>query len=58
MRIPRELVGEALQTAPASFVLTPRNPERRIHVGGNYISFGLVAALELGHRRAPLEALE
>ena len=26
VRIPRELVAEGLKTAPASFVLTPRNP--------------------------------
>ena len=43
VRIPRELVREALKTAPASFVLTPRNPRRRLHIGGDHISFGLVA---------------
>ncbi len=43
VRIPRELVRDALKSAPASFTLTPRNPARRIHVGGNHISFGLVA---------------
>ena len=43
VRMPRELVAEALKTAPASFVLTPRNAARRLHVGENYISFGLVA---------------
>jgi trimethylamine--corrinoid protein Co-methyltransferase len=42
-RIPRELIARALKTAPASFALTPRNPQRRIHLGENYISFGLVA---------------
>jgi trimethylamine--corrinoid protein Co-methyltransferase len=42
-RLPRELVLEAIKSAPASFVLTPRNPQRRIHLGENFISFGLVA---------------
>src|SRR5262249_6291768 len=43
VRIPRGLVDEALRSAPARFTLTPRNPERRIHVGEDHISFGLVA---------------
>jgi trimethylamine--corrinoid protein Co-methyltransferase len=43
VRIPRELVMRALQTAPASFTLTPRNPERALHVGEDHISFSLVA---------------
>jgi trimethylamine--corrinoid protein Co-methyltransferase len=43
VKIPRELVASALKTAPTSFVLTPRNPTRAIHVGENHISFGLVA---------------
>jgi trimethylamine---corrinoid protein Co-methyltransferase len=43
VRIPRELVAEGLKTAPSSFVLTPRNAQRRIHVGGDHVSFGLVA---------------
>ena len=42
-KLPRELVLDAIKSAPASFVLTPRNPERRIHLGENFISFGLVA---------------
>jgi trimethylamine--corrinoid protein Co-methyltransferase len=42
-KLPRELVLGAIKSAPASFVLTPRNPERRIHLGENFISFGLVA---------------
>jgi len=33
----------ALKSAPAAFTLTPRNPERAIHVGGNHVSFILVA---------------
>ena len=56
VRIDRAMVSEALQTAPASFTLTPRNPERRLTFGGNRIHFGLVAGppnvhdLERGRR--------
>ena len=56
VRIDRGMVSEALQTAPASFTLTPRNPERRLTFGGNRIHFGLVAGppnvhdLERGRR--------
>jgi trimethylamine--corrinoid protein Co-methyltransferase len=42
-KLPRELVLDAIKSAPPSFVLTPRNPERRVHLGENFISFGLVA---------------
>ncbi|HXP77545.1 MAG TPA: trimethylamine methyltransferase family protein [Stellaceae bacterium] len=42
-KLPRGLVLDAIKSAPASFVLTPRNPQRRIHLGENFISFGLVA---------------
>src|SRR4029077_12683577 len=51
VRIPRELVDRALQTAPSSFMLTPRNPARAIHVGENHISFGLVAGPPNVHDR-------
>jgi len=43
VRIPRDLIAEGLKTAPSSFVLTPRNPARRLHIGENHVSFGLVA---------------
>jgi trimethylamine--corrinoid protein Co-methyltransferase len=43
VRVPRGLVSSSLKTAPPSFVLTPPNPARCVHVGGNHISFGLVA---------------
>ncbi|QEX17539.1 methyltransferase [Hypericibacter terrae] len=43
VKIPRDLISAALESAPGSFVLTPRNPARRLHIGGNHISFGLVA---------------
>jgi trimethylamine---corrinoid protein Co-methyltransferase len=42
-KLPRELVLDAIKSAPRSFTLTPRNPARRIHLGENFISFGLVA---------------
>jgi len=43
VRIPRELVTRALDSAPACFTLTPRNPARQVHVGENHLAFGLVA---------------
>jgi trimethylamine--corrinoid protein Co-methyltransferase len=43
VKIPRELVAQALKSTRPDFVLTPRNPARRLHVGGNHVSFGLVA---------------
>src|SRR5271165_6744130 len=42
-RLDRGLVEAALQTAPACFVLTPRNTARRVILGGNHVNFGLVA---------------
>jgi trimethylamine---corrinoid protein Co-methyltransferase len=42
-RIPRELVDAALGTAPSRFTVTPRNPERRLELGGDRVAFGLVA---------------
>jgi trimethylamine--corrinoid protein Co-methyltransferase len=52
----RGLVDEALKTTPSSYSLTPRNPGRRIHLGGDAINFTLVAGppnvhdLERGRR--------
>lgn len=43
VRIPREVVAKALATAPREFTLTPRNPERRLVVGGNVVNCSLVA---------------
>jgi trimethylamine--corrinoid protein Co-methyltransferase len=34
MRIDRELVEKALSTAPWSFTVTPRNPAKRVIMGG------------------------
>ena len=56
VRIDAALVEQALSTAPATFTLTPRNPARRVTLGGNHINFGLVAGppnvhdLERGRR--------
>jgi trimethylamine---corrinoid protein Co-methyltransferase len=43
VKIPRELVAEAVKTAPSTFALTSRNPLRTVNAGDNFISFGLVA---------------
>jgi trimethylamine--corrinoid protein Co-methyltransferase len=43
VRLDRALVQRALDTAPASFTLTPRNPGRSVTLGGNHVNFGLVA---------------
>ncbi|WP_047144083.1 trimethylamine methyltransferase family protein [Aquamicrobium sp. LC103] len=43
VRLDRGLVDEALQTTKPCFTLTPRNPARAIHLGGNEINFTLVA---------------
>jgi len=43
VRLDRHLIEAALRTAPARFALTPRNPARRVELGGNDIVFGLVA---------------
>jgi trimethylamine--corrinoid protein Co-methyltransferase len=43
VRLERGLVESALSTAPASFVLTPRNAAQRVKLGGRAINFGLVA---------------
>jgi trimethylamine---corrinoid protein Co-methyltransferase len=43
VRLDRGLVESALQSAPASFALIPRNAEKRVIMGENRINFGLVA---------------
>jgi len=43
VRLDRGLVEARLQSAPESFVLTPRNPAKRVILGGNHVNFGLVA---------------
>jgi trimethylamine---corrinoid protein Co-methyltransferase len=41
--VDRGLVADALKTAPAAFALTPRNADHAVHLGGDAISFTLVA---------------
>lgn len=43
VRLERGLIESALASAPTSFVLTPRNPLRRVILGGTHLNFGLVA---------------
>jgi trimethylamine--corrinoid protein Co-methyltransferase len=43
VRLDRGLVAEALKTTPAAYTLSPRNPARKIHLGGDTINFTLVA---------------
>jgi trimethylamine---corrinoid protein Co-methyltransferase len=43
VRLDRGLVETALQSVPASFVLTPRNQANRVILGANHLNFGLVA---------------
>lgn len=43
VRLDRGLVAEALKIAPSLYTLTPRNPERKIVLGGDNINFTLVA---------------
>ena len=43
VRLDRALVEKALRSAPPSFILTPRNADKRVIMGGNHINFGLVA---------------
>jgi trimethylamine--corrinoid protein Co-methyltransferase len=43
VRLDRGLVESALNSAPSSFILTPRNSDRRVFMGGNRVHFGLVA---------------
>ena len=43
VRLSEEIIEDALKSAPRQFTLTPRNPARRIELGGNGVAFGLVA---------------
>jgi trimethylamine--corrinoid protein Co-methyltransferase len=43
VRMDRGMVVEALRTTPSVYRLTPRNPERTVHLGGDTINFTLVA---------------
>ena len=50
-RIPREVVAHAISSAPPRFTVTPRNPARRLDVGGDEVAFGLVAGPPTVHDR-------
>ena len=50
-RIPREVVLDAVASAPSRFTVTPRNPARRLDVGGDEVAFGLVAGPPTVHDR-------
>jgi trimethylamine--corrinoid protein Co-methyltransferase len=43
VRLDRGLVDKALETAPSTYRLTPRNTERTVYIGGDTINFTLVA---------------
>jgi trimethylamine--corrinoid protein Co-methyltransferase len=43
VRIDESIVAAALATVPRQFTLTPRNPMKRVHLGGDHLVFGLVA---------------
>lgn len=42
VRLGREIVEAALQTAPAELTLTPRNSERAVRLGGDYLTTAAV----------------
>ncbi|MGR3503321.1 trimethylamine methyltransferase family protein [Pseudaestuariivita sp.] len=52
----REFVMEMIGKAPSTFTLTPRNPDRKLTIGGNHIAFGNVSSppnyfdLEIGKK--------
>ncbi|MFG5380703.1 trimethylamine methyltransferase family protein [Yoonia sp. R2-816] len=56
VRMGRDWVMEMLGHAPAQFAITPRNPDRRITIGGKHILFGNVSSppnyfdLEIGKK--------
>jgi len=51
VRMDRDLVAELVGQAPARFALTPRNPDRRVHLGGADIVATLVAGPPAVHDR-------
>lgn len=56
VRMGRDWVMDMLAHAPAQFDITPRNPDRKITIGGNHILFGNVSSppnyfdLEIGKK--------
>ena len=45
VKMDRNFVMEKIKRAPSKWSITPRNPERKIIVGGNHLLFGNVYAL-------------
>ena len=43
VRVGRDIIEEALRTAPSQFTLMSRNPNKTLTLGGNNVVFGLVA---------------
>ncbi len=43
VRIGRDVIEAALSTAPSTFSITSRNPDKALTIGGNHLAFGLVA---------------
>ncbi len=44
VRFPRELVESSIAHAPSEFTLHSWNPERNVHIGGNWMTFATVAS--------------
>ncbi len=44
VRFDPDMVTEAIKTAPSSFTLHARNPERDVQLGGNWMAFGTVGS--------------
>ena len=44
VRMGRDFVMEKIALAPSQFDITPRNPDRKITIGGNHILFGNVSS--------------
>ena len=49
VRADRGLIMAAIATAPATFRLTPTNPQRALTIGGNHIHFGMVSGAPNAH---------
>ena len=44
VRFPKEMIVERIATAPAEFTLHSWNPEKNLHIGGNWMANGTVAS--------------
>ncbi|MEI2685819.1 MAG: trimethylamine methyltransferase family protein [Cypionkella sp.] len=51
VRIDESIVSAALASVPRQFTLAPRNPDKRVHLGGDHLVFGLVAGPPNVHDR-------